>query len=132
MDQGGKHGDEEDKRPHLGLAASNDTPEAGRERATIEFSWPLRELAANIMRVSRGAGSPHELLKQCISVTEAYGAYYREFSDLPRADQITDMLDFRNPDKRFSDDEVALSRESIVGGALRLAAGRILGQDLQA
>src|SRR4051812_17515873 len=38
--------------------------ERNRERAMAEFSWAIRDAAANMLRIIRGAGKPYELLIQ--------------------------------------------------------------------
>jgi hypothetical protein len=38
--------------------------EQQRERAKLEFSWAIRDTAANMLRIVRGAGKPYELLLQ--------------------------------------------------------------------
>jgi hypothetical protein len=42
-----------------------------RERATVEFSWAIRDCAANMLRIIRGAGQPYEFLVQMQEVTRA-------------------------------------------------------------
>jgi hypothetical protein len=38
--------------------------EIARDRAMNKASWALRELTANLLRVTRGAGKPYEIGRQ--------------------------------------------------------------------
>lgn len=125
-----------EKKPHLRLAAENDRKAVDKARARYEINWPLRQLAANIMRVSRGAGEPYSVIKQCIDVVKGAQAFQEECGAWPDRTDIQDALDFHDPrlrDYNLTYDQRAFDRaiEGIVEGSLRLAAGRILAQTLQ-
>lgn len=126
--------DDEQKRPHIRLAVENDRKSVDKSWARHEIEWPLRELAANIMRVSRGAGDPYKVILQCLAVVEGARSYHDKCGDWPEAADVTSALDFHDPQLRDytrTYDERRSSIEDIVEGALRLAAGRIVRQKLQ-
>jgi hypothetical protein len=126
--------DDEKKKPHIRLAVENNQKTVDKSWARHEIEWPLRELAANIMRVSRGAGDPIKVMLQCLAVVEGARSYHDKCGDWPDATDVTDALDFHDPrlrDYTRTYDERRSSIEDIVEGALRLAAGRIVGQKLQ-
>jgi hypothetical protein len=54
-----------------GDGPSKENRERERERETVEFSWAIRDCAANMLRIIRGAGQPYELLVQMQEVTRA-------------------------------------------------------------
>lgn len=126
--------DGEEKRPHLRLAAENDRKAVDKARARYEIDWPLRKLAANIMRVSRGAGEPYSVIQQCIEVVKGAQAFCDKCGDWPDDNEVREALDFHDPrlrDYTRQYDERSSAIEDIVEGALRLAAARLLRQDLQ-
>ncbi|WP_192182173.1 hypothetical protein [Mesorhizobium amorphae] len=123
-----------EKEPHLRLAVENDRRAVNKARARYEFDGPLRQLAANIMRVSRGAGEPYTVIQQCIDVVKGAQAVHDKCGEWPDQDDVKDVLDFHDPrlrDHGLPYDERADAIEDIVEGALRLAAGRLLRQTLQ-
>ncbi|TIQ35967.1 MAG: hypothetical protein E5X48_11115 [Mesorhizobium sp.] len=126
--------DDGEKRPHIRLAAENDRKSVDKARARYEIEWPLRRLAANIMRVSRGAGEPYSVIQQCIDVVKGAQAFCDKCGDWPDDNEVREALDFHDPrlrDYTKPHDERSSAIEDIVEGALRLAAGRLLRQDLQ-
>ncbi len=54
--------------------------------------WPLRELAANIIRVVRGAGKSYEIAGQCVSVIEAFQQYRDKVGQWPSSWEIDQAL----------------------------------------
>lgn len=125
---------DDEKKPHIRLAVENDKKTVDKSLAKHEIEWPLRELAANIMRVSRGAGEPYSIIMQCIAVVKGAQSYSEKCGEWPDNMDVKEALDFHDPQLRDytrTYDERRSSMEDIVEGALRLAAGRIVGQKLQ-
>lgn len=86
-----------------------------------------------MMRVSRGAGDPWEISVQCAEVIKSFHAYHDTTGVWPHGEDIKEILSFRDPDLhqyRYRELEDAI--ETVVSGSLRMAAGRLLGQRLQA
>ncbi|MGI6854370.1 hypothetical protein [Mesorhizobium sp. 1B3] len=125
--------DKEEKPHHLRLAAENDQGAVDRELARQDLEWPLCNLAANLMRISRGAGSPHEILAQCISVVKAYRAFREVCRTWPSHEETLKILSVRRERPAGAHyDAIDRGAERVLSGALRMAAGRLLDQGLQA
>src|SRR3546814_13366230 len=58
------------------VVSSNSDAEIARNDALQGLRWRLRELAANLMRIARGAGQPHGVGEQVYAVLEGYRAYH--------------------------------------------------------
>ena len=54
-----------------------------RDRAKDDFSWAIREVAANILRIIRGAGKPYELVLQMQRAIDA-AVKFREVTSTGR------------------------------------------------
>ncbi len=67
--------DDDDKGPPLKLVNENSKAEVDREWARARIRWPMKELAANLIRVTRGAGRVYDLPRQMVDVLEAMEAY---------------------------------------------------------
>jgi len=57
------------------VVSENSETDIARSRALIDVECALRELAANTLRVIRGAGEPDELGEQMIKVLDAMFAH---------------------------------------------------------
>lgn len=126
--------DDEQKKPHIRLAIENDKKAVDKAWAKHDLERPLRQLAANIMRVSRGAGEPYSIIMQCVEVVKGAQSYNEKCGEWPDDVDVKDALDFHDPrlrDYTRTYDERRSSMEDIIEGALRMAAGRIVGQKLQ-
>ncbi|RJG46644.1 hypothetical protein [Mesorhizobium sp. DCY119] len=127
--------DDGDKpKPRLRVVVENDSIEVRKEQYRWLFDQPLRELAANIIRTSRGAGKPYDILGECIEVVKKFQEYREVVGHWPSSFDIQASLavrktyDFDNP-QYF--DEIDYSAETVISGALRVSAARLVGQDLQ-
>ena len=76
--------------------------ERQREWATSEFSWAIRETAANMLRIIRGAGKPYQLLMQmkktidsAINFQELHGYWPNDVmaNKLRLQDEVDDCLE---------------------------------------
>jgi hypothetical protein len=120
-----------------------------REWAKREFSYAIRDCAANTLRIVRGAGKPHELLR---SMQQAIGAAvkFREVhGHFPSSDFIQGEMKLHDEYERQSERDGQLSKETIdrwnedgtfermlakhtiCRGALQIAASGLIGQDTQ-
>jgi hypothetical protein len=121
-----------------------------RRRETRDgLVWPLRELAANILRIVNGAGKPWELMNQLAACHEALRLYAEAHSMLPSEFEIHQILDCdlawqeirpgaeerqatetESPSRMRDDGEI--EREMALGlirkGALQMVASRLLRQ----
>jgi hypothetical protein len=124
--------------------------EADRRWAKQEFSQAIREVAANMLRIIRGAGKPYELLPQMKTAIDA-AIKFQELhnhwptdvvaSDLLLEDEMETWLarardgtiDQASIDRWWEDGtfEKMMAEHTIVQGALRITAAELVGQDLQ-
>ena len=58
-----------DDPPTLTIAAENSEKELRKQRVIDQLEWPTREMTANLFRVMRGAGRPHELPQQIVNLS---------------------------------------------------------------
>jgi hypothetical protein len=54
------------------LVVENDPHNVAKERARHWVADPLKELAANLMRVARGAGKPYDIGSNCVEVLKGF------------------------------------------------------------
>jgi len=122
--------------------------EIRRRKTREELAWPLRDLTANLLRITRGGGKPHLLAKQFKSCLNVFAAYADAHQALPSAELIFGIL---NPDETFlanrpwiedmraaarkitNDEDVGQTEreqamQRIRGGALQAAAAMLLDQ----
>ena len=125
------------------LVVDNDAAEIERRRAAREeeqaravAQQAAQELAANLIRIARGAGSPHYVLSQTFDLAKAI----QDFAEVAPTGLGT--LDFagalhisRDWEELQTYSEVererARAEEAMIRGALQVAASRILGQRTQ-
>jgi hypothetical protein len=116
--------------------------ERERDRLTENLKWALRELTANLLRVCRGAGKPYEIGSQANAVVEAIVTFRKATGSFPDSYGLTNML--RSPhaleklldkgvDPTNHEDYLARTDavQTIVRGALQIAASELLGQRTQ-
>ncbi|MGJ5075519.1 hypothetical protein [Bradyrhizobium oligotrophicum] len=124
--------------------------EEERNRTRSRFSWAIRDCAANMLRIIRGAGKPYELLAQMQEAINAAVEFRDVHGHLP-SDVIADVLKIED---RMAQDRLRLedgsldraaydrswengyfdrlnAEEQIYRGALRAIAAQLLGQNLQ-
>jgi hypothetical protein len=115
------------------VVSENSEAEIARGRASTRLEYPLRDLAANMLRVIRGAGKPHMLAAQMLEVLQIMQEYREASGYLPPPDEIKAILDIELPDSllenisEFEFREVDAERD-MIRGALQIAASRLLGQ----
>jgi hypothetical protein len=67
----------------LQLVSERSAKEVECHNAAADMSWPLRVLAANLLRIIRGAGKPDELEGQCENALAAMQAYLGATGSFP-------------------------------------------------
>jgi hypothetical protein len=116
--------------------------EIRRRRAREALVFPLRELAANILRIAKQGGRPHDLPRQLEACHNAIREYAEAHGTLPPAQEVQDILD---GDRAFEDqrphlkkyraengprdEEIAMAL--IRRGALQVTASLLLDQPMQ-
>lgn len=130
-----------DEKPGPRLVSSNPAPGTDRVRDTEiakrRLSWELKELAANLMRVTRGAGKPYEIGAQAAAIVRSFEEYRNIAGVYPNSGELADMLVVERDDDRFlgcDEDELKMmfAERGMVRGALQIAASELLGQRTQA
>lgn len=53
------------------LVSENSEAELARHTAEGQVKWKIRELAADLLRIIRGAGKPYEIMRQMVELSEA-------------------------------------------------------------
>ena len=122
------------KPPHIRLAVENDQRELNRRSAEIDLRWPLKQLAANVIRIVRGAGSPIELGRQCADVVQAFRDYHEAVGEWPSSHLINETLSLRHRTYHATTDrawEWEDAMRQMVAGGLQVAASQLLEQNTQ-
>lgn len=126
--------DQDDRKPTLRLVAENDQSQVDQAAAMRHVERAMRELAANIIRVVRGAGKSHDIAVQCMDVINAVHRYREQVGVWPSSWDLDQALSIRrelspNDDNQSLDREAAF--ETAMRGSLQMAASRLVGQLVQ-
>lgn len=126
---------DEDK-PHLKLVAENDQKTVDKNWVMADVGFHLRELTANLLRVSRGAGKAHDIGHQCAKLIGAFQAYHKEVGHWPPSWDLKEAISkepvYREGFVLSTDEAERLSHtETMIAGALQTVASRLLGQNTQ-
>ena len=136
------HDDNEDGKPRLRLIpAADDATRARlkqnerdgeRQRAEEQLDWPLRKLAANVLRIIRGAGKPNELLMDCVHVIKAAETYIDAHGSAPEGQLLQAKIKFLVEERGAEHHRAQLrALETTVCGALQYAASTLMDQAAQ-
>lgn len=68
------------------VVSSNSETDLARERARSDAQFAMRALSANILRIVRGAGAPHDLLRQMRALEDAMLAHWEADRSWPLAE----------------------------------------------
>ena len=117
-----------------------------RERAEDEFSWAIREVAANMLRIIRGAGKPYELVLQMQRAIDA-AVKFREVHQYWPQEVITNDLQIQSEDDKICREglpqatidrwwedgtlDSMMTEHTILRGALQTIASELIGQSTQ-
>lgn len=113
------------------VVAENSEVDMAKRQARDDLEWPMVQLAANMLRVVRGAGEPQSLPRQMVSVIKAVSAYHDVFGFYPSADELSAPINVRLMLERRDTDGWSGGVDKIVQGALQVAASQIVGQATQ-
>jgi hypothetical protein len=124
--------------------------ERDREWAKLEFSWAIRDTAANMLRIIRGAGKPYELLfqmKKAIDSAIKFQELHHHWpsdviaNDLQLEDEMEKVLargregtlDQVTIDRWWKDGtfDRMMAEHTIHRGALQAIASELIGQNTQ-
>lgn len=117
------------------IVSENSAEDLARFDAEQQVDMAVRELAANLLRVVRGAGRASELGRQADQFLAACEAYREVVGHYPPSEDLGAALhvhEMPEPGKLAEHEyEFAAARESMVRGGLQIAASRLLGQSTQ-
>jgi len=117
------------------LVVENDPAEVKRRREFHNLRFFLIKLAANMLRVSRGAGRPSDVGEQCLAVLQSFEKYREEVGQYPLPQDIADALNFRKSRESNGYPEYESERTSaiqeIIAGSLQYVASEYLNQHPQ-
>jgi hypothetical protein len=124
--------------------------ERERESARAHFSWAIRDTAANMLRIIRGAGKPYELLSQMKKSIDAAIKFQEHHNHWPTDVIATDLeledehrtcldrayagtMDQATIDRWWRDGtfDRMLAEHTIYRGALQAIASELTGQNTQ-
>lgn len=116
-----------------------------KELATGGLEMSLRELTANLLRITRGSGHPHRLPDQLAELQRVFSEYRQVFEHWPSAETVAAMLRVDGPtvfEDGHRDDsaeaEILISERArdlgvvrIRRASLQIVASSLLNQNLQ-
>ncbi|WP_127088313.1 hypothetical protein [Aquabacter cavernae] len=126
--------DDRPPRPPLTVVAQNDDRAIRLEGVKQALEADLRALAANVMRVARGAGKAYEIGRQCKAVAGRFEEYRSVAGHYPPTHEIDAAIAIRREiPSAASDREYERSRgiDTVMRGALQAAASHLVGQRTQ-
>ena len=115
------------------IVTENSEADFDRRQAMDQVALQLRELTANLLRVTRGAGKPHEIGQQAQELINTMVKYRNAVGQSPSNEEIAGALDV-SPDENYADQISAdaldqmHAKHNVVCGALQIVASRLLGQ----
>lgn len=118
-----------------------------RDRAKDDFSWAIREVAANMLRIIRGAGKPYELVLQMQRAIDA-AVKFREVHQYWPQEVITNDLQIQSEYERICREgklpqatidrwwedgtfDAMIAEHTILRGSLQTIASELIGQSTQ-
>lgn len=119
------------------LVSSNSEADLARKRELAAIRATLRALAANILRVIRGAGRSSELTTQAAAFIDACIGFKEAAGRFPFTDEVEPMLALDDRPEWFeelgeTEQDLYDAKYVIVRGALQVVASELLGQRTQA
>lgn len=112
------------------LVSENSDEEIAKEASLSQLRWLLSDLAANMLRVVRGAGKPFMLGSQMAAVLNEYERYREAAGHYPSDHDIGVMLDYSSR-RDHREDDWSYAIDLIVRGSLQFAGSTMVGQSTQ-
>lgn len=116
------------------IVSENTDVDIARNAAQERVEWTLRELTANLLRITRGAGRAYEIGRQAAALVDAIQGYCDAAGIWPSSYELSAALRISSDDSRSADDfaaDWAWAEEQMIRGALQMTAARLLNQPLQ-
>jgi hypothetical protein len=115
--------------PKLTVAAETAPHELEKAQAARELAWVTKEMAANMLRVIRGAGRPLDLPQQIINLAEDILEVSKSARVWAVSSAIEEALQSANPDWEASESDYY--EGMIASGAMQWVASRLVRQRAQ-
>lgn len=125
--------DSDPERSALRLIAENNAADLESAAALKRVQFAVRELAANLLRIIRGAGRPHQLGQDAQALIESLTEYQNRVGRWPFAEEVSAALSIA-PSQEFRQQLTGASldrvdaEEMIIRGVLQQVASRLTGQ----
>ena len=127
--------------PPIRLVSEQSESDIAKKRAEEEIGIELRALAANMLRVIRGAGKAYDLARDMSTCLKAFQGYYDAHNVRPDSSRLQKALNF-DPDEysRFNPgmDEAGMEQwhiqtaeNEVCRAALQVIASKLIGQRTQ-
>lgn len=117
------------------IIAENTDQDIARHHAQLDVEESLRQLSANLLRVIRGAGRPHEIGKQCEDLTVAWQNYREAAGVWPSGELVAASLELETPPwvSGLGEHEAAAwyGKRTLTRGVLQMVASELLDQRTQ-
>lgn len=120
--------------PELPPASEKSKTEIDAEWAKLKFDRALIEMAANVIRVVRGAGRPEDIIDNCMNVVKAAVEHHDTTKRYPRQYDIATTLRLEHEpiedyQSYWGGKQIAI--RDMISGSLQVAASTLIGQPLQ-
>ncbi|WP_373413736.1 hypothetical protein [Ensifer aridi] len=122
---------DENDRPKLTVVAENTRQQVDANIMQEQVDYALRELAANIIRVVRGAGKPDDIIDQCNEVLKTAIEYQDKTKRFVHHYSVAAALHLKPERVRDYDSfegQRQLALHQMIKGSLQVTASRLLGQ----
>jgi hypothetical protein len=119
--------------PDITVVSERSEKQIKEQEATDEVEFALVELTANLIRIVRGAGAPHWLIKQIVALLTAIDLYSDTVGHVPSASVFSRLIRMPEAERDLEGDryEEALADHGICRAALQIVASSFLDQKLQ-
>jgi hypothetical protein len=120
--------------PELNPISEKSQAEVDAEWAKVKFDRALIEMAANVIRVVRGAGRPEDIINNCMNVVKAAVEHHDTTKRYPRPYDIATTLRLEHEsiedyESYWGGKQIAI--RDMISGSLQVAASTLIGQPLQ-
>lgn len=116
------------------IVSDQSDKDVAAHRAEAQAYHALRTLAANLMRITRGAGKPYDLERHAAAFLDAAEAYRAIVGHSLAADNVQNALRVRKEVSTENDPvmfEAETAIEEAVSGCLQIAASRLVFDGLR-
>lgn len=113
------------------VVSDNTEKDIAKHRLEHEVEWAMRELTANLLRITRGAGKSYDVLSQAHRLIDL-SVKFKDLTGVWPYSEMERAICMRG-EGRFEPhvSDFKWAEHSIVAGALQLTAATLLGQHLQ-